>query len=1373
MKNMRKVYRLFVIGVLLLNFHGILIGQNSNLPVITKLTTEDGLTTNIIYSVLQDNHGFVWIATEQGMNKFDGKNLTHFSTGEKRYALSHNRAQTMLLAPDGNIWAGTSSGLNIYDYKADSIVQVRVDTEPLKLVYNDITTLAASNDTSTTWLGTYGNGVNYFNWESQSFHSLELPSTPGVTSPLHVMSLLEDHNNRLWIGTQNNGLYCFNRKDNILEFYQLPETGRFVRTIYQDSYRRIWVGTTKGCYLYNETTNRLDALNYPSQLSDISIGAITEDQNGRLWIGTELFLMTFSARAFSIAEKFEYTLFEYGHSATRLSCPSVNSLFADNENNILIGTAWGGLNILKGSPAKFQLFKHDTDLENSLPGSPVNTICSDGQNHLFVATMGTSRVGLCKLNIITGEVAELPVNQHLHGYVYHTVFYDKSGVLWLGTYNKGLIRVLPHLEQYEKFVYNPADTNSLPANNIRAIHESRNGQLWIGTEVGLVQMDKETRKISRVKLGDAPGFAIRRITEDANGMLWLGTYGNSVVMYNPATNESFFNSLPISPYIVHDIFIDRNTAWIATNGDGLVAYNTSDKTFRVYTESDGLLSNYLASVLCDNLGNVWIGSSKGISKLDTSTQEIVNFNSGDGLQPREFSERAAVRLPNGAMAFAGFGGINVFDPLKVTKDDKCPKVVFTRLFVFNELITPSKTNGKHAPLKQNITLSNQIELQHKQSVFTIEFIGINYNANSKIQYAYLLEGADKTWNNIGNQNSVTFRNLNPGTYTFKVKASSPDAVWNEDNTIAMTIVVHPPFWATGWAYLIYSVLLLILFYFVGYFIIIRIESANNLKIERARREKDEEVHQEKLQFFTNISHELRTPLTLIIGPLESMQATEEDEDKRSNLKIISLNAKRLLAMVNQLLDFRKAERGQMKLKVQYADAISVIRDQMIPYNELKKQKNIHFSLNSKEDSINGWLDAEFIGKALNNLVYNSFKFISIGGTITIEAQLTSDPLGNRMLTISVIDNGNGISEKDLPHIFDRFYQGQDKSSLQLGTGIGLHLVKNLIEMHHGSVEVESKPKIETVFRITIPIDKSAYLKEEFMDSSKEFVATKGSSIDIETENIITANDSTKIPQNDKRKKILIVEDNADIRKYICSILGSGYLIEEAENGAIGLEMISVHEYDLVISDLMMPEMDGIEMCRRIKTSAETDHIPIILLTAKSAIESRIEGLSLGADSYITKPFHPQHLTVRVNKLIELRELLKERYSRKIILGEMQHPDHKAESPEEQFLQKTIAIILLKMIESEFNGDALAAELNISRMGLHRKIKALTGQTTGEFIRNIRLKKACELLTTDGKNVSEVCYSVGFNSPSYFTTCFTEVYKITPSEYAKAMRKMSE
>jgi len=923
---------------------------------------------------------------------------------------------------------------------------------------------------------------------------------------------------------------------------------------------------------------------------------------------------------------------------------------------------------------------------------------------------------------------------------------------------------------FKQFLLDYKKPNSLPCNDVRTVYQAKNNSIWIGTSNGLAQFDKKTNSFNRYTLAGNRNVAIRSIKEDSKGNLWIGTYGMGVITYNYTTKHVDLQPTNLSPHIVSDLLINGDSIWIATQGEGLFFYNTRNKKNAIYNTTNGLLSNYLGSLKRDASGKIWIGTSRGLSRIDTKTKEVETFRSGDGIQNREFSERAALDLPNGRLAFAGFGGINIFNPQNVTKNDKCPRVIFTKLLVFNEISTPSNNKHTYSPLKENITLAKTIELKYKQSVFTIEFIGIDYNANQKIQYAYFLKGSDKKWNKLGNQNSVTFRNLQPGQYVFQVKASSPDAVWDDKNFASLTIVVRPPWWASWWAYLIYFILFVVIAYVAWSYVNIRINTANRLKIERARREKDEELHQEKLQFFTNISHEFRTPLTLIMGPLEKMHYDETDPDKKANIKLMLRNTDRLLTMVNQLLDFRKTERGQMKLKVQHLDVITAVHEIIQSFEDLRKQRNINLNYVYAEKELLAWFDLEFINKSLTNLLSNAFKFTPERGEITITVSQTTDAQNNRNLELTVDDNGIGIQSKDLDKIFDRFYQCKEQSTLQQGSGIGLHLVKNLIELHHGKIEVESIPMVHTAFKITIPIDKNAYLVGEFMDETIQMFKPSFSKQEEATPSMLANQSTDDLTKQEHKKRILVVEDNIEIRSYIRSIIGSNYLVEEAENGVKGLEAVGLHDFDLIISDLMMPEMDGLEMCKHLKNSIETNHIPIILLTAKSDIENRIEGLSIGADSYITKPFHPQHLTIRVEKLIELREMLKERYSKRISLGELNNSITKSNSPDEQFLQKAISIILNRMIESEFNGDTLANELCISRMGLHRKFKALTGQSTGEFIRNIRLKKACELLSLQNKNISEVCYDVGFNSPSYFTTCFTEVYKITPSEFAKSVNR---
>lgn len=1329
---------------------------------IYKFSTGQGLSSSVVYSVLQDDKGLIWIGTEEGLNRFDGHQFTWFGSSVGRYSLTHNRTQSLYKAPDGNIWAGTSDGLSIYDYPSDSIIKIRTNTQPLRLLYNDITTITRGGE-HTTWLGTYGDGVHLFDWNTKLFSRLELPRLKSGPRPLFVMTLLQDDNQRLWIGTRHDGLFCYDQKTRSLEYYQLPAESRFIRTIFQDSFRRIWIGTSEGCYLYNETSNKIDLVEYPAFLSQTSIGYITEDDHGRIWIGTEMStagnnLIHFSVRSFSQFQPFSYQSFSYGSSSGMLNCPSVNTLFADRDNNMWIGTAWGGLNMLRGIPPKFRLYKHESDVAGSLPNSPINALYAD-QEKVYVATLGTDRVGVGVFDLRSGRFSGLTAGSSLKNYVFQAILKDHEGNLWMGTYNKGLLKMDNNGRIIEHFTSKPGDINSLPDNDVRAIYQSSiDRKLWISTSNGVACYDFEKRMIRTVPVFDQR-TGVRCIREDAKGNLWIGTYGNGLTKYQPTDGTVITDPMGFNPGIVTDLLIHQDTIWLGTRGRGLIQFNTTSGNYRIYDEKlTG--SNDIRSLVRDAAGLLWFGSPKGIGSLNTVTGEVKKYSTQDGVQNGEFYDRTVVALPDGNLVFAGFGGMNIFHPGQVTKNDQCPPVVFTRLKIFNDIIYPSGSGKGRVVLRENISTASEIVLSHHQTFFTIDFAGINYYATQKIQYSYLLEGSDPKWNDLGNQNSVSFRNLKPGKYKLKVRASSPDEVWSDKNIATLNIRILPPFWRTTWAYLLYVLVVGVLLYFAWQFATIRIRATNTLKIERARREQEEELHQEKIQFFTNISHEFRTPLTLLISPLEKMYQEEVNTDRRLHYHLMLKNARRLQVMVNQLLDFRKAERGQMKLKIQQLELSSLVGDIFMTFDELRGEKQIDFEYNSSSQSLVGWVDSDVITKSMVNLLSNAYKFTPRGGFIRVELNEFTHDKGNTWVQIKVSNSGKGIHADDLPFIFNRFYQGKQQNVGQKGSGIGLHLTRSLVELHHGTIRVESEPDVSTVFTIELPVDRNSFDKEELM-------------MDFDSASVIlNTTDEQSRPEQQQplklmvaaHKRILIVEDNEDIRVYIKSILGDDYNIEEAENGMMALEMANKFEYDLIISDVMMPEMDGIELCKQLKGSIETSHIPIILLTAKSEIDSRIEGLDVGAESYITKPFHPRHLLVRVSKLIELRELLKGRYSKKISLGDIS--ETQATSPDELFMQKAIRVILEKMIDSEFNGDLLAGEMGVSRMGLHRKIKAMTGQSTGEFIRNIRLKKAAEMLKVQGRNVSEVCYDVGFSSPSYFTTCFAEVYKMTPSEYMK-------
>jgi len=605
--------RILFISVILLNIGFNLFSQKNEINIINKYTTEQGLSSNVIYSILQDKKGLIWVATEEGLNKFDGKSFTIYSVNRGRYSLSHNRAQTLYLAPDGNIWSGTSFGLNIYNYKSDSIIKVTTKTSPLKLVYDDITFITSSFDKSKTWIGTYGNGVNFFDWSKSRFYTLSLPKLPNVVPPKNVMSLLEDDNKRLWIGTQHNGLYRYDLQCKKLETFNLPDNSQFIRVIYQDSFRRIWIGTSKGCYLYNETTNQLELINYPAGLKTTFIGIIKEDRNGKLWIGTELFLMNFSVRSFSLTEKFSYQVINQGESVTSLNCASINALYADVDNNVWIGTAWGGLNMLKGAQTKFKLIRHES--ENSLPNSPISAISSDKDGNLFVGTEGTDKIGIGLMSLQNYEVKELGIDKKFPKVVYQCMLYDSQNNLWLGTYNNGLIKTNKNGTSFKQYLSDSHNLNSIQNNDVRCVFEAKDGTVWVGTGNGFSRFNREKQQFERILL-HRDMLTVRCIRETGDETLWIGTYGEGLITYNYRTKKLNMNPTPFKIDVVSDILIYGDNICAATQGQGLVIFNKKTRRYHFYKETDGLPTNYLKTLTRDKKAGYGSHQQKACQNLN-------------------------------------------------------------------------------------------------------------------------------------------------------------------------------------------------------------------------------------------------------------------------------------------------------------------------------------------------------------------------------------------------------------------------------------------------------------------------------------------------------------------------------------------------------------------------------------------------------------------------------------------------------------------------------------------------------------------------------------------------------------------------------------
>ena len=778
-------------------------------------------------------------------------------------------------------------------------------------------------------------------------------------------------------------------------------------------------------------------------------------------------------------------------------------------------------------------------------------------------------------------------------------------------------------------------------------------------------------------------------------------------------------------------------------------------------------------ILEDDKGVFWISTLNGLSRFDPKAKTFRNYYTYDGLPGNEFRPSSCYKAKNGMVYFGTTSGVVYFHPDSIRESTYFPTLALTNFKIFNKVIPIGKMTDGRTILTKSINESDKITLRYSDNNFSIEFAAIDFSAPEKIKYAYTMEGFDKKWiEKDFNQRYAAYTNLYPGTYTFKIKTTNVDGDWN-DHYKTLIIKIQPPFWKTWWAYLIYFAILISAFIGVRKLMLFRITMQNSLEMERLEREKLEELNQSKLQFFSNVSHEFRTPLTLILGPLERLSNSRLDGALKKQIEFVHKNAIRLLRLVNLLLDLQKVEKNEMHLRARLGDIVAFTKEIVMSFEELTHHKKISLNFVTDIKKLDVWYDSDKLDKVLFNILSNAVKFTQKGGSITVALTTGRNdvfpyPL-NDFVNISITDTGKGMKEEHLHKIFERFYQIEsNESEMQLGTGIGLHLSSYLIELHKGKIMVSSKEGEGTRFEVLIPLN-GDHLKEDQKVADMELseISNHTELIGFEQETMEPAIEpdkkTTKDKKNSKKYKILVVEDDHEIRSYIKSEFHDRYEMIEALDGMEGWEMAQSQMPDLIISDVMMPRLDGIQFCKKIKTDISTSHIPVILLTARTSIENRIEGLETGADSYIPKPFNPKHLMVRVEKLIELRQNLMAKFSKSI---NFEAKEMTLTSADERFLQKAINLVKDNISNSELNIEDMGSELGMSRVHLYRKLKALTNQTPSEFVRTIRLKQAAYLLSQNKINISEVAYAVGFSSHQYFTNCFQNYFKMSPTDYSQ-------
>tara|TARA_B100000809_G_scaffold43630_2_gene37910 strand:+ start:49078 stop:53193 length:4116 start_codon:yes stop_codon:yes gene_type:complete len=1350
----------FILGTFLINP---IFGQKeynaSNNLKFKHFSTSDGLSQSSVIAIHQDNKGYIWIGTRDGLNKYDGTRFTSFRhNSDNPQSLSHSWITKIFEDDQNNIWVGTKNGLNKYNPNQNNFTVYKQNPNTNSISDNEIwdieqlnnNTLVVSTNNGLTKINLFDNSFSFIHKKEGTINSLkdnktrclyysnnsllwictiesiecfdsknntwthyEYPKNTNKEAHINNTPVFhEDSNNLLWLG-YNNGLAYFDvQSKTFVEFY-LPSKQKAissaVRTLCEDLNGNLWIGTYIGLCILNKERNQIQKYihdeNNPTSLSQNSIYKIIRDTEGDMWIGTWAGGLNYYDHSFDTFKQF-YA----GANKKMLNYKVVSSIIESTNGDLWIGTEGGGINYYNNTTGEFSYYTHNPKDKNSLSSNNVKSMICDSDGNFWIGTHdgGLNFLDISKKPYTFKKFKQTNTNNFsISDYRILSLFEDEQKNIWIGTLTTGLIHYNRSSNQFTRLNYSLKSIDVIVPSPIAHI-------LYLGGSNGLEKINTKTKQIEKIN------YFSKEINEET-----------------PAINCIYQQT--------------ENILWIGTEGKGLYKYDIPTKTSSKFGISQGLPNEVIYGILSDENHNLWVSTTKGISRLNLTTLEIKNFDESDGLQGNEFNYGAYLKKENGDLMFGGANGLNYFNPNKIVENNFLPSVDIYDIKVNN-----------HPFLKITDSVK-KISLKYNQNDFTIDFTALSYSQSSKNQYAYKLEGFDPDWNYIGNKKEAKYTNIDKGNYLFKVKASNNDGLWNEKGD-AIKLIVLPAPWQTWWAYLIYFILSCIIGYYIRSLMLTRIKEKNELKQEKLDKERIEEVNQMKLRLFTNISHDFRTPLTLIIGPLQRMIKEKTGTNSiQEQHKIMNRNANMLLDLINQLLDFRKSESGKLVLYASKSNLVSFTQNIKAAFNDLADSKNIEYLLESPKDSLEIWFDKIKMKKILFNLLSNAFKYNQDNAKITIKLASEKTSKNENRISLKVTNFGEVIPKENLAHIFDRFYRF-DQEGIQSGTGIGLALTKSLVELHHGSITATSSVEKGTCFEVVLPMgSEHLSLEEQIAETDapreeitidKPFYLEKNANITSEIDEEIEE-EFSDIPT------ILIVEDNEDVRNFVKDIFKKNYTIYEAENGKIAIEIARKKNIDLIISDVMMPEMNGFELCENIKSTITTSHIPIILLTAKTADTHQKTGFKIGADAYITKPFDASILELRVHNLLETRKNLTAKFKKDIILNPKELT---VTSADELFLEKAIEIIEENITDPEFNVHYFTNQMNMSRSVLYRKLKALTNQSITEFIRTIKLKKAGQLVANTKMHISEIAYEVGFSDLKYFRKCFKSQFNELPSNY---------
>jgi signal transduction histidine kinase/ligand-binding sensor domain-containing protein/CheY-like chemotaxis protein len=1362
--------------------------QNENIK-FKHLSSDNGLSQNFVSCILQDQKGFMWFGTKDGLNRYDGHTFVVYQHDPfDTTTISDNFITSLFEDSRGYLWVGTlNGGLNLFERETETFHHIRYRSIISKTINTDEVKSVVEDSKGNIWVGTRGEGVFKLSFKNKNSFDIiyeqyiSQSDRHGSLSNNIVSTLFFDSNGVLWVSTLA-GLDKFNAENKSFTHYEIQTrnpkapANYFDKTIYSMHESRngnLWLGTLSGLVKFDRQTGNYKL--YPHHYDVFRYGwgsvmQIVEDESENLWLATPGELMRFNPKSNSYHSfKNDY------YDQSTISYNSISSLYIDRTGILWVGTSGMGINLYDPKTNRFSSLFIKSDPSSRITGFTVRSILQENDDIFWLSTDV-----LFRWNRRTSETKSYETNSNRLDDFGNTgpwsMIKSNDGKIWTAT-TEGVYSYDPLTEIIRQYKYNPLDKTGLPQKEVYAVYEDQEQNIWTATENFFCRLINKDNGIFQSYRYQSPLPYNQRVRpviyQDSKGTFWLGTR-NGLLLFDLQKKTFFtYKNDPAKPNSLNNDIINTicpdpsnpdKILWIGTSGGGLNRFNIDKKSFEHFTEKDGLPNNVVYGILPDSKGNLWLSTNKGLSKFNPKEKTFRNYDVNDGLQSNEFNTGAFYLGKNGEMFFGGIKGLNYFYPDAIKDNPYLPNVVITNLKLGDKNISHK---NKNSILQKPISETEEIILSYSEDVITFEFASLDYSVPGKNRYAYKLENLSEDWIYSGSDRSATFTHLPFGEYVLRVKATNNDGVWNETG-IALKLIITPPWWSRWWAYILYGVFIVSVLYLIRRYELNRLKLKNQLKVEKVETDTLRNLDQLKSHFFANISHEFRTPLTLILGQVESVLSSNIETKEKGKLQVANRNARRLLTLINQLLDLSKLEAGSMELKSEQHNIISFLKSLFFSFESLAESKKIKLKFESDSSSIPLKFDADKMEKIICNLISNAFKFTSENGELILSVNIVSSNV-----EIRIKDTGVGIPSDSLPHIFNRFYQVDGSSTReQEGTGIGLALTKELVELHKGQIYVNSKEGEGTEFIIHLPIGDLKIENEQSYEllTNRAYQKNNLNNVDVSETELVPDNqhpqkgqaESSILDQSHSIKEIiLIVEDNTDVRAYICEQLENDYKVIEARNGEEGIRNAQIEIPDLIITDVMMPKMDGYQFSKNIRGDEKTSHIPIIMLTAKAGLDDKIEGLETGIDDYLTKPFSARELKVRVKNLIYQRKELRKRFSKTSII---KPSEVSTISIDQVFLEKIIKTIESYFEDEKFSVDILAEQMNMSISQLNRKLNALIDQPPGQLIRTFRLQRAADLLKQNVGTVAEICYKVGFNDQAYFSRAFKKQFGVSPSEF---------